>query len=296
MSDQRLGYVAIVGQPNVGKSTLMNHLLGVKLCITSRKPQTTRHSILGINTIDQTQVVYIDTPGIHTNGKKAMNRYLNRAASAALYDVDVIVFMVSAMQWDHQDERVLEHIKKMAKPTILVVNKVDKVKDKQQLLPFIEKLMSLYDFAKIIPLSAKNREQALLLQQQVLPFIPEGEHHFQPDQLTDRNDRFVASEILREKLMRGLGDELPYSLSVTIELFEEADKLIKISAIIWVERDTQKAIIIGKGGAKLKEVSCDARLDMQAYFEKKVFLQTWVKVKKGWSDDERLLNQLGYTE
>jgi GTPase len=296
MSEQRLGYVAIVGQPNVGKSTLMNFLLGMKLSITSRKPQTTRHSILGINTLGDTQIVYVDTPGIHIQEARAMNRYLNRAAIAALYDVDLVVFMVSELNWNDQDEKVLSVLKKTDKPVILVLNKVDKIKDKKALLPQIEKLSALYDFVKCVPLSAKNPEHVQAFQQDLLAFIPQGAHHFEPDQLTDRNDRFVASEIVREKLMRSLGEELPYSISVTVEDFSEGDDLIKVNVIIWVERDSQKAIVIGKKGEKLKLASTEARKDMQVYFEKKVFLRCWVKVKKGWSDDERILNQLGYTE
>lgn len=295
---QKTGYVAIVGQPNVGKSTLLNHLLGVKLCITSRKPQTTRHAILGVNTLDDIQIVYIDTPGIHTLNKQpsAMNRYLNRAAIAALYDVDLIVFMVSGLQWNHQDKKVLDLIKKTKTPTILVINKIDMIKDKQTLLPHIEFLMSLYGFDQYIPLCAKDFDQVQAFQQQLLPIIPEGAHHFAPDQLTNRNDRFIASEILREKLMRSLGDELPYALAVSIELFEEDERLIKISAIIWVERKGQKIIILGKKGEKIKKISTDARVDMETFFEKKVFLKTWIKIKKGWSDEEAMLNQLGYTQ
>jgi GTPase len=296
IKENKCGYVAIVGQPNVGKSTLMNYLLGVKLSITSRKPQTTRHQILGINTVDDTQIVYVDTPGMHLGETKAMNRYLNRAAKAALYDVDLVVFMVSSLHWDKQDIAVLDAIKKLNKPTILVINKVDKIKAKAELLPHMEKLAKLYDFEKIMPLCAKDPEIVKSFERQLLDYIPEGVHQFEPDQLTDRNDRFIASEIIREKLMRGLGNELPYAITVTIDAFEEDEKLIKISAIIWVERDGQKQIVIGKKGEKLKVVSTDSRLDMETYYEKKVFLKTWVKIKKGWSDDERILNQLGYTE
>lgn len=293
---QRMGYIAIVGQPNVGKSTLMNHLLGVKLSITSRKPQTTRHQILGINTHEDVQIVYIDTPGIHQHDNKAMNRFMNRAAKAALYDVDAIVFMVDGLGWDEQDSKIAKLLLETGKPVVLVINKVDKIKDKTQLLPLIERYSKEYAFDQVMPLCAKDRELVKGFEQKLLAYIPEGVHQFEPDQLTDRNDRFVASEVVREKLMRFLGQEVPYATTVTIDAFAEEDDLIRIAAVIWVEKDSQKMIVIGKGGEKLKKISTDARMDMQQYFEKKVYLQCWVKVKRGWSDNEQMLNQLGYGE
>ncbi len=293
---QRMGYVAIVGQPNVGKSTLMNHLLGVKLSITSRKPQTTRHQIFGINTHEDLQIVYIDTPGIHSNANKAMNRYMNRAAKAALHDVDLIVFMVSGLQWDQQDTSIADFLKEVDRPVICVVNKVDKIKDKNQLLPYIEQLNEKYNFKSIVPLCAKDKDLVKAFEQQLIEYIPEGGHHFEPGQLTDRNDRFIASEVIREKLMRFLGEELPYATTVTIDAFAEEDDLIRIAAVIWVEKESQKVIVIGKGGEKLKQISTEARVDMQEYFEKKVYLRCWVKIKRGWSDNEQILNQLGYTD
>ena len=292
--DQRMGFVAIVGQPNVGKSTLMNHILGVKLSITSRKPQTTRHQIFGINTLDNVQIAYIDTPGIHRQDKKAMNRYLNRAAKAALHDVDVIVFMVNGLQWDQQDTEIAKLLQEVKRPVVLVINKVDKISDKAALLPAIERLSEEYKFDHVMPLCAKDRDMVQAFEQKLLAYIPEGVHQFEPDQLTDRNDRFIASEIVREKLMRFLGEELPYVTTVTIDAFKEEDEIIRISAVIWVEKESQKVIVIGKKGEKLKKIGTDARIDMQQYFEKKVYLQCWVKIKSGWSDNEQALNQLGY--
>ncbi len=292
--DQRMGFVAIVGQPNVGKSTLMNHILGVKLSITSRKPQTTRHQIFGINTLDNVQIAYIDTPGIHRQDKKAMNRYLNRAAKAALHDVDVIVFMVNGLQWDQQDTEIAKLLQEVKRPVVLVINKVDKISDKAALLPAIERLSEEYKFDHVMPLCAKDRGMVQAFEQKLLAYIPEGVHQFEPDQLTDRNDRFIASEIVREKLMRFLGEELPYVTTVTIDAFKEEDEIIRISAVIWVEKESQKVIVIGKKGEKLKKIGTDARIDMQQYFEKKVYLQCWVKIKSGWSDNEQALNQLGY--
>ncbi len=295
-SVQRMGYVAIVGQPNVGKSTLMNHLLGVKLSITCRKPQTTRHQIFGINTIGDVQIVYIDTPGIHSNAHKAMNHYMNRAAKAALYDVDLVVFMVSGLSWDQQDSKIADFLQEIDRPTICVINKVDKIKDKAKLLPYMEELNKKYKFKTIVPLCAKENDSVKAFQLQLVDEIPEGGHHFEPGQLTNRNDRFIATEIVREKLMRFLGEELPYATTVTIDAFAEEDDLIRIAAVIWVEKESQKVIVIGKGGEKLKQISTEARVDMQQYYEKKVYLRCWVKVKSGWSDNDQILNQLGYTE
>jgi len=295
-NSQRFGFVAIVGRPNVGKSTLLNRILGKKISITSKKPQTTRHRILGIKTTGDIQVVYVDTPGLHTQEKRAMNRYLNRAARTSMQDVNVILFVVDVMTWEPDDDWILKQLKLAGAPVILAVNKIDKLSDRRTLLPYLEAAAKRFDFYSVIPLSAKKGDQMLELEQQLISCLPQAIHYFEPDQFTDRSDRFMATEILREKLTRMLGEELPYAITVTIDAFEEDERLIKIAAIIWVEKETQKAIVIGKHGACLKAISTKARIDMETYFEKKVFLQTWVKVKTGWADDERALGALGYKE
>ncbi len=291
------GYVAIIGRPNVGKSTLINRVLGQKLCITSRRPQTTRHRILGIKTDDQSQLIYVDTPGLHIDDKKAMNRYMNRAAASSIDDVDVILFVVDGMNWTKEDESVLERLKKSAQaPVILVVNKVDKLADKEVLLPQIEKLATQFDFAKVVPISARKGVNIEQLEGEIRSLMPEGELIFPEDQFTDRSSRFLAAELVREQLFRHLGQELPYSITVEIEQFDDEDKMYRIGAVIYVERDGQKSIVIGKGGSLLKSVGRDARIEMQALFDKKVFLRLWVKVREGWGDNERMLKNLGYND
>jgi GTP-binding protein Era len=292
----RCGYVALIGRPNVGKSTLMNFVLGQKISITSHRPQTTRHRILGIKTTDSVQIVYVDTPGIHDNEKKAMNRYMNRTAGASFKDVDVIVLLVEAMKWTEEDELVIKRLQHVSTPVVLAVNKVDLIKKKDQLLPFIEKIKNKYEFKDIIPLSAIKGDNIEGFEKIISDYLPPSEAFYSEDQITDRSERFMAAEIIREKLMRNLTQELPYNLTVEIEKFTHDGKLLDIAAVIWVERDNQKAIIIGKGGEKLKGIGTKARIDMEKMFEQKVFLQLWVKVKSGWSDDERALNSLGYTD
>ena len=288
------GYVSIVGRPNVGKSTLLNRILGQKISITSRKPQTTRHNILGIKTIESAQMVYVDTPGMHINTKGEMNQYLNRAANQTLHDVDVILFMVDGIRWTNEDESVLNKLKNSKIPVILVVNKSDRIEDKTRLFEHMSKLSQMMDFAEIIPISAKNGKHVDKLEELVESYLSEGELIYPEDQVTDRSVRFLASEIIREKLMRTLGQELPYALTVEIEKFTEEGGLIDIAAVIWVERKGQKAIIIGKKGQGLKKIGQQARIDMEKMLDQKVFLQLWVKVKEGWSDDARALRSLGY--
>lgn len=295
-SGVRSGYIALIGRPNVGKSTLMNHLLGQKLSITSRKPQTTRHRILGIKTTERAQFVYVDTPGIHRGDKQALHRYLNRAALGIIQDVNVIVFLVEALKWGEEDQLALTQCEKAACPVILAVNKVDQVKDKDKLLPFLQEVSARYGFAAVVPISAKQGTQLDELEERIAEHLPVSGLLYPEDQVTDRSVRFLAAEIIREKLVRLLGDELPYATSVEIEKFEENPELAKIYAVIWVERDKQKAIVIGKDGAKLKRIGQEARLDLEALLEKKVYLKTWVKVKRGWADDERALQQLGYRD
>jgi GTP-binding protein Era len=290
------GYVAIVGRPNVGKSTLLNHILGQKISITSHKPQTTRHRILGIKTTAHSQTVYVDTPGLHLNAKKAMNRYLNRAASTSILDVNIAVFVVDQDTWTDEDEFVLGKLKEAGVPVILVINKIDKTKAKDALLSHINKLSQKMDFAAVVPLSALRGTQIDALEVEVESLLPVSTPFFPEDQITDRSERFLASEIIREKLMSALGEELPYALTVEIEKFAKEGNLLKIYGLIWVERAGQKNIVIGKGGEQLKQVGTRARKDMERLFDSKVFLQLWVKVKQGWSDDERALRSLGYDD
>ncbi len=290
----RCGYVTILGRPNVGKSTLLNRLIGQKISITSSKPQTTRHRILGINTRDEAQLVYIDTPGLHRGGRRAMNRAMNRAATGALDEADVAVFVVEALVWKDEDEDVLGLVKAAGVPAVLVVNKVDRVDDKTRLLPFIETMRARHDFAGIVPVSASKGLQVAELENVLVGLLPEAPALFPADQITDRSERFLAAELVREQLMRRLGQELPYAITVEIENYEEEDGLARIAALIWVERDAHKAIVIGRGGQMLKKIGHDARLQMEHMLGMRVFLQLWVKVKGNWSDDERALRAFGY--
>ncbi len=291
----RCGYVAIVGRPNVGKSTLMNRILGQKLSITSRKPQTTRHQILGIHTEDDLQVIYVDTPGLHKDDKgKALNRFMNQTASEALRHVDLVVFIVDRTAWTDEDQIVLDKLQHVRCPVILAVNKVDQLKDKDALLPQLDLLASKRHFDAILPISAEKGHNVERLQQEVESRIPEGMHMFPEDQITDRSSRFVAAELVREKLMRNLGDEVPYGTTVEIEQFSHDGRILNISALILVEREGQKRIVIGDKGDVIKTIGRDARLDMERMFDSKVMLNLWVKVKRGWSDNERALQSLGY--
>jgi GTP-binding protein Era len=291
----RCGYVAIVGRPNVGKSTLLNHILGQKLSITSRKPQTTRHQILGIHTEGDLQVIYVDTPGLHKDDKgKALNRFMNRTASEALRHVDLVIFIVDRTAWTDEDQIVLDKLEHVRCPVILAVNKVDQLKDKEALLPQLDLLAAKRHFDAIIPISAQKGHNVERLQREVEARMPEGMHMFPEDQITDRSSRFVAAELVREKLMRNLGDEVPYGTTVEIEEFKHDGRVLHISALILVERDGQKRIVIGDSGAVIKTIGRDARLDMEKMFDTKVMLNLWVKVKRGWSDNERALQSLGY--
>ena len=292
----KCGYIALLGRPNVGKSTLLNHLIGQKLSITSRKPQTTRHQILGIKTDDDVQYVFVDTPGLHKGGKQALHRYLNRAAQSIIHDMNVIVFVVEAMQWNEEDDIVLSHLEHSQCPVVLAVNKIDLIKDKEDLLPYIEEVSSKFKFSGIMPIAANKNIQLKELLEHVKDYLPYSEAHYPDDQITTRSSRFIAAEMIREKIVRSLGDELPYATTVEIEKFDDADKLLTIHALITVERDNQKAIVIGKGGERIKKIGIQARKELQTFFEKKVNLKTWVKVRKGWSDDERALQQLGYID
>ena len=290
----RCGFVAIVGRPNVGKSTLLNHLLGQKLSITSRKPQTTRHKIVGIVTENNVQAIYVATPGMHKREPRAINRLMNQAAQSALKDVDLILFVVDGLKWTPDDELVLEKLAKVDTPVILVVNKVDTLTDKAVLLPYLETLNQKRHFSEVIPLSALRGHNLSTLHDIVGRYLPYAPPMYAEDQITDRSQRFLAAEMIREKIMRQMGDEVPYDLMVQIDQFKIEGRLYRIDATILVERDGQKAIVIGEGGQKLKTIGQAARLDMEKLFDSKVMLTLWVKVKGGWSDDERALKSLGY--
>ena len=294
-SSYKCGYIAIIGRPNVGKSTLLNHILGVKLSITSRKPQTTRHQILGVKTSEQAQFIYVDTPGIHGGGKKAINRYMNKAASSVIHDVDVVLFVVRALHWTPEDQRVLELLESVKTPVILVVNKVDMVPEKDQLLPYLQMLGVKFAFHNVLPVSALKGGNIGALEQCIQELLPVNPPVFDEDSYTDRSMRFLAAEIVREKLVRELGKELPYESTVEIEKFDEEGALTEIHALILVESRGQKAIVIGAKGERLKSIGTKARKDLELLTGRKVFLKLWVKVKEGWSDSESALRSLGYS-
>jgi GTPase len=290
------GFVALIGRPNVGKSTLMNHLLKQKISITSRKPQTTRHRILGINTTEAGQAIYMDTPGMHNSEKRALNRYLNRTAETTLLGVDVIVWLIDGLSWHEYDEVIFKKLEQAGLPVILAVNKVDKVKDKDAILTFFAEAQHRFPFEHLVPISALKRTNLDQLESLIIKLLPVSDLIYPEDQITDRPERFLAAEIIREKLTRRLGDELPYALTVEIERYEELPDITKIYAIIWVERLSQKNIVIGTQGEMLKKVGTDARFDIEKLIGQKVYLQLWVKVKKNWSDNERAMQSLGFND
>ncbi len=291
----RSGYVALTGRPNVGKSTLLNRLTGQKLAITSHKPQTTRHRILGIRSTDQAQVVYIDTPGIHRSRGKALSHYLNQTAQTALHDVNLIVFICQARQWQDEDELVLNRIRTSRRPCLAAVNKIDRVPDKTALLPFLQQLADRHDFAAILPVSARTGTQIDTLATSIEQQLPHSEPLFPPEQITDRPERFFAAELLREQITRRYHQELPYAISVEIEQFVAEPDRYRIHAIIWAERESQRAILLGRQGQTLKATASAARQQMCQFFATRVHLQVWIKVRHSWSDDEHSLAQLGYT-
>lgn len=300
------GYVAIVGRPNVGKSTLMNHILGQKLSITSRKPQTTRHKILGIYSDDDMQAVFVDTPGLHKKEVKAINGLMNQAAVSALVDVDLVLFVVDSTKWQPDDELVLEKLANSNTPVVAVINKVDTLDKKDVLLPYIETLNKKYEFSDIIPVAALRNTNLDALKGIIANYLPEMPPIYDPDMITDRNERFLASEVIREKVMRACGDEIPYDVTVQIDGFKDEAAHVDpktgkprkactfIDATIFVERAGQKTIIIGDKGSRIKQIGIDARKDLEALFDRKIMLTLWVKVKRGWSNDERVLASLGY--
>jgi GTP-binding protein Era len=287
------GMVAIVGRPNVGKSTLLNHLVGQKLCITSRKPQTTRHLILGVKTVPGAQIIFVDTPGIHQGGKSIMNRRMNRAATSALHDVDAVLWVVDRAIWTQEDQQVMDRLQEIELPVVLVINKIDEMKDKEKLLPLIDEYAKKMQFSSIVPVSALHGTGLGMLDEVLLKLLPASDFIYPEDQVTDKSERFFAAEIIREKIIRQLGEELPYQTAVEIEQFADEGHLLRISALILVEKDGQKKIIIGESGDRMKKIGQQARLDMEEMFGKKVMLQLWVKIRRGWADNERTLNSLG---
>ena len=295
-NNKRCGYVAFIGRPNVGKSTLLNRLVGQKICITSRKPQTTRHRVLGIKTTSDTQFIFVDTPGIHVDDKHAMNRYMNRAAKTAVHDVDIIVFVIEATGWNKADDVVLERLKHADAKIIIAVNKIDRLEKKDALLPLIQKLSELEGISDIIPMSATKGDNTELLESTLRKMLPESDFFYDEEQVTDRSMRFIAAELIREKLIRRLGKELPYALTVEIEEYENKEGVLHVGAVIWVERAGQKVIVIGKNGSMLKEIGRQSRQELEKMLGTKVFVRLWVKVREGWSDDTRALRSLGYTD
>ena len=294
--DYRAGTIAVIGRPNVGKSTLVNALVGAKISIVSPKAQTTRHRLLGIATFPDGQLMLVDTPGIHGRQTRAMNRYMNRAARGAVSDVDAAVLVIEAGRWTEDDSLAMSALKESKVPCVLVVNKVDKVADKNSLLPFIAKITAEHEFTSVHPLSALKNKGTEALVKTLIALMPESEAHYGEDEITDKSERFLAGELVREQLMTRLGEELPYSTTVEIEKFEEDGQMLRISAVVWVERESQKPIVIGNGGERMKAISTSARIGMEKLFGRKVFLETWCRVREGWSDDEAALRRFGYLD
>jgi GTPase len=288
------GLVAVIGRPNVGKSTLVNALVGYRISIVSARPQTTRHRILGISTIAGGQIVYVDTPGLHAGGKRAMNRYMNRAAAGALEGVQVAMLVIEAGRWKDDDQRAYEAVQRSGLPRVLVINKIDKVKDKASLLPFIAEVGAERGFEAIVPVSATRSSGLDVLQSTLLKLLPEAEPEYGEDEVTDRSERFLVAELIREQLMRQLGDELPYSSTVEIEQYKEDGRLLRISAVIWVEREGQKAIVVGAAGSQMRSIGQAARIAIERLLDRKVFLELWCKVRENWSDDDAQLRRFGY--
>ena len=289
----RSGFIAIVGRPNVGKSTLLNHLVGQKVSITSRKAQTTRHRIIGIVTEEQMQFVFVDTPGFQTKHLNTLNRGMNRVVISSLREVSVVLFVIEAHHFDERDTEIMELLPKHL-PVLLVINKVDNLSDKATLLPFIQEMSHKRDFAAIVAVSARQNLQLDTLLNAIRPYMPEGERIYPEDEVTDRNERFLAAELVREKVFRFTGDELPYSASVIIEQFKMDGTMRRIHAAILVDKEAHKAMLIGKSGEKLKEIATQARLDMEKLFDGKVYLEVWVKIRSGWADNAQTLKSLGY--
>jgi len=288
------GFIAIVGRPNVGKSTLINELIGQKLSITSHRPQTTRHRIHAIDTTDDYQMVFVDTPGIHIGNKKAINAYMNRAASSSIKDVDIIVWLIEVDKWTKEDSRALEHVSQSDVPVIVCINKIDKLKSVQSVIPFMKTVSEKYTPTELYPLSAFSKKDTSALRNLILKYLPLQDAIFDSDYITDRSEKFIVAEFVREKLMRHLDDELPYDLTVEIDKYELDGNMQRIAATIYVDKLSQKTIVIGHKGEMLKLIGTEARKSIEGFLERKVFIQLWVKVSSGWSDDKRALASLGY--
>jgi len=292
----KCGYVAVIGKPNVGKSTLINFIVGEKVSIVTAKPQTTRHQILAIGTKPSGQILFIDTPGMHVGHKKALNKFMNKTAANAVLDVDLILFVVESMKWNDDDEQALKALKHSKTNVILVINKADLIKQKEKLLPFANRVFGYYDFKEIFYISASKGKGIEDLEEKIFQYLPESENYFSEDQLTDKSTKYMVSELIREQLMLRFHQELPYSLTVEVESFKNKGHIVHIHALIWVERDIQKNMIIGKGGESLKHVGIQSRKAIQDLIGSKVHLKLWVKVKSAWADSDRLLQQLGYKD
>ena len=291
---KKSGYISIVGKTNVGKSTLLNEILGQKISITSRKPQTTRHRLLGVKTIKDSQMIFIDTPGFHKNYKRALNRYMNKVASNAMTGVDVLIYVIDSLEWTKEDQDITNKMIDGYRNSILAINKIDKIKNKEELLPSIESISKLKKFSDIIPISALKNQNILSLIDSILIKLPGGNHVYPEDQVADISERFLASEIIREKCITRVGDELPYRISVSIDKFKEENNVTHIDATLFVEKKSQKGMLIGSSGNKLKSIGTASRLELEDIFETKVMLNLWVKVKSGWTDNEAMLSTMGY--
>ena len=291
---EKSGYISIVGKTNVGKSTLLNEILGQKIAITSRKPQTTRHRILGVKTIEDSQMIFIDTPGFHQDHKRALIKYMNKVASSAMKGVDVLIYVIEGLNWTEEDQELMNQIPEGYETSILVINKIDKINQKDDMLPFIGVMSELNKFSDIIPISALKKKNISALIDSILLKLPEGGHVYPADQVADISERFLASEIIREKCITRVGDELPYRITVSIERFKEEDAITHIDANLFVEKNSQKGMLIGSSGSKLKSIGTASRLELEDILQTKVMLNLWVKVKSGWTDDEAMLSTMGY--
>ena len=291
---KKTGMVSLIGKTNVGKSTLLNQLVEQKVSITSRKPQTTRQRLLGIKTEGSNQIIYVDTPGFHQGHKRALNKFMNKTALSSIEGVDIVLFVVDALNFSQTDEHLLSQVSTKDNQVMLVINKIDKVAKKEKLIPFVEEVTKLFPFSEVIPISALKRKNIDILEKEIIKRLPVGAHLYPEDQIADSSERFLTSEIIREKCISRVGDEIPYRLSVVIDSFKEEDKLITIDGTIYIEKSSQKGIVIGEQGKRLKAIGTAARKDLERMLGNKVMLRLWVKVKKDWTNDRSALNFMGY--